>query len=396
MTKSFRSYYERSLNNIRSLKLMNQRGVSLVEVMIALGIATILGYAVTRMQATQIMSNLNNQAVITAQDLKVRIGMLLKDNQTWTNIVVQNSTGGVNSAGGMDCLALQSTCVARAGSPLAFKLYTQTGTTAQFESYTTGGTNQPGFTLTGQPCNEFNDTAAGDRLCVFGYQLTWEVDNPCAGTCLNPPVKIVANLKHRPLPGILKINEAKYSYTSTSPFWRSGVPTLLNWTVEHIVPAPALGNCVDASGGGGGICSLAAGGAPRVLTTRVSPSPGDPFGLLSGSGTTTITVNATGTFSCTHTSYSFAGGNFSSYLKVNGAVVSTGSGTAALWTPSPPPATGTAIFTITTAPFTMQLLQQCSALPGGTPNADYCTLGQPATPYSGFNVYALVTCTSVL
>ncbi len=372
------------LNSIVLRTIGNQLGVSIVEVLIALGLAAMLGWVLADQQAIQLKNNAYNQAVMTAMDLKNRLGMLLRDDLVWANIIAQNSTGGNYPAGGMDCLGNNTSCSARISSPLAFKLYPQSGSTPSFSGYVTSGTNQPGFTTSGAPCNTFNDNSSGDATCVFGYSITWEVDAPCSGTCINPPVRITAKLAHRPLPGIIALNTDKYSYAGSGAFIHSSKATMLTWQVQDQITSSTT-----VPGTGGGACNTATPTA-RILTTVA-----DPASLLSGSGTQTITVNAKGTFNCTYSAQSFATGNFTVSFLVNGVVQNSASATAVPWLAAG--ANGSVTFTVSTAPFTFQLAQICQSLPGGTDNN--FTLGMPVPaggPYLATQAYASVNCASVI
>jgi prepilin-type N-terminal cleavage/methylation domain-containing protein len=299
----------------------NSNGFSLVEIMVALGISAIVALAVMQYFAETMRATRRAQVLATAQDLRMKIETMFRERHVggtgghWLGPTVAGSANGTTMA----CwnVLVPPGCTAEAAAdPQPFVMYNIAGSIEIYSITATGFANR-GFTHKGEPCTTFDDTN-GDANCVFGYELNWKPAS-CAAGCVRPPLIFNAIMHYRPygLHGKDTIDSEKYSVRN---FIRSVSNRAKSFQI-FVKESP--------SGTGGGACT---DGTPvtRVWTAPVStPSPDDPFGMITlQNSDTEIVLAKDGTYNCTLMAKAFGVEGFSVSLLLNGASVGVGSGYA--------------------------------------------------------------------
>ena len=182
---------------VRSFHIKNSRGFSMTELMVGVGILSvvllIIGSVITN------VSNLNNQAgsVISLEDLRRSTLEHLKNEQWWQSTL--KNPANVN----FNCVNAQTDCSGAAGS-------------GEFLLFDTSGIREPHLSLTveanigltpqGVACSTFS--ALGNDLCPFKYVARWTAICPAAQNiqgkaniadlCRNPLIDITVNMIFSP------------------------------------------------------------------------------------------------------------------------------------------------------------------------------------------------------
>lgn len=343
-------------------------GFSLAELMVSVTILICMMFVINAVLERSISTVQQAEISATLGELKSRMDTLVKNPLAWSATYQSTSSNPT-----MACLLSKVApgCQARLGAPVAFTLLDASGAAA-FRPIVTGGTNQPGFTYKGAPCNTFNDNATGSSTCVIGYRMTWE-PSACPPGCVDPPVKLNMNLVFRPKNGVfpMPININKYSMMN---FVRGTTALTKYFTVTHEV----TGNT------GGGSCTTSTN---RRLTI---PSGGDVFSIISISPTDTVRVAEAGTYNCTLKAAAFGIGEFQSKIVANGAVVAKGSASSDINLQA---TATTEVVMELSAGSTIRLVTDC---PNSTGSSGTYALGKPSQDsggsYAGRHVYATLVC----
>lgn len=344
----------------------SQTGSTIVGALVSLGIVGAVGLALVTIQQGSLKSAKDAQAISAAQELREQILNLVQDPKSWERT---RTSAGANP--NMACLNLEvapGCATAFAGAPQRFSLL-DAGGTVRFRPIVTGGTNQPGFTYGGVACNTFNDTAAGDASCVFGFRMDWKPVF-CPPGCINPPVTLNAILVYRPLPSSAgPLNASKYSLVN---FVRGAKALTKTFQVNH----------QTATSTGGGVCN------PTAFRPWTVPTNGNDFNLVTIAGTT-ATLAVAGTYKCTGSALAFAVGEFKVELLKNGVTLTSASSIAPQWLQNS--ASFETVFTAA-AGDGLRVRQTCeTGAPAGT-----FGLGLPSSAGAGYlptNVFASLICT---
>lgn len=173
--------------------LLKRRGQGLLEVLLILAASSITTVAVT----TAVLSSyqVGNDAISVLNLMEFRQGLIgaINNSSAWA----VTTTAGKNTAGHMDCLANATPCTVNGqanGQPLQdqpFKVYKSDGTVFYDSTSASAGVRESGV-----PCSGFS-SSTGNATCPFRYDLKWSA--VCrAGNCVNPTIKITAQLIYNP------------------------------------------------------------------------------------------------------------------------------------------------------------------------------------------------------
>ncbi len=368
----------------------NNRGISIVEVMVAAGLATIISLGVATMMQDMFIERKRIMLMATLRDLKTKIESNIRDNGSWAKTMAANS-------GTLGCLINNTVCTAvytpGANPPKIILRDTADQVAFDLLDWASAGAN--GFTEGGAPCNTFSATAGGGNdNCPISYRLVANMWCPgAAATCTNPQLKISGRLIYNPsTTGVLNrfrgvINTGDLTSTADGPtvagkydvnVKRSAVDT--NVTFRYALKkagggsAPGIGNCPVE---GAGTCNVGAMAIhPLANWTRVS----DTESLVTASGQTlTINANQGGPYHCTITVPAFATMGFTAdlYNATDGVVVASASTVAGLWSQT---AAVIDVNFVAASGKSFIVRQKCQALPGN--GANNCTLGMASDPYT--------------
>ena len=262
-------------------KIINSKGMSLVEVMVVLTIMSMIGLGTATMMKNMFSIQKRVDTKSNILQLQNNLETLLKNDDAWGASV----TAAANAAK-LGCLtdSVATTC-ADGFTASDWQVFDNTGALFFRADQATRG-----FTIDGAPCNTFN-RVAGDDTCPLRYDLTWTA--LCPGTtdpCQKPQVVIVGNLVYAPLnlsDPSQRINVADYQININRGERMRYEPFEITYQVTGLVAGPGSGGIP------GGACN--AGGTIRRPLSTITYDVGNNVTL--NTGTSTFTLPA-GTFEC--------------------------------------------------------------------------------------------------
>lgn len=397
---------------------MSQKGMGMVEVMVAAAMAAMVSLGVATMMQNSMKESRRVQLLDTLKNKKILFDNMMRDPDIWNRTL--------NCNAGVPFTQLKttnnSTSAISLATPVEFQLYT--GNTSACElAYDLLGpadTTGPGFSEKGTVCSGFNSTAgSGNDNCPMSYRLLVGVEcMNAAAACTNPSLKLVARLVFNPASSGVMGNFTNFispvagsSIADTvvdnkydSVIKRTG--TSINRSFRMISGfTPNPGGCDAPNEGGGGLCSTVAGGAIHPRTQGANTGVGmwddattargayDNYNLvtINPAGTGTFKFNETGYYGCTISVPAFATQSFTAYLRNVSAssVVAEQSITAPQY--SSGVATIDAKFNVTDTQHGYAIYQNCQE-DGVSDSYQYCTLGIPSTSYGTFQTLITTTC----
>jgi prepilin-type N-terminal cleavage/methylation domain-containing protein len=195
--------------------ILDDVGFSLIEILVGLGIMSILVMAVATMNYRLVKQNAMVATPIQLDTFRRNLIALTLANSSWD----MTTKTGVNPAS-MSCLTSSGTPCIPSSSGQSFAIYDSSGN-LYYDATTPGN----GLTASGQLCpsasnqNSFNAAiGAGNDNCPFRFNLTWTPICPPSGPCLNPQVMVKADLVYNPATRSLTLNPGHYS---AAPIYRT-------------------------------------------------------------------------------------------------------------------------------------------------------------------------------
>ena len=392
---------------------LNQRGITIVEVLVSALMAMIVSLGVATMMQNQFREGRRTSLMYAMAEKRKTIDFMLRDPNLWSALVNNNANPPFTTLRKTD------------GTPTAEIAYT---TPVEFQIYNAGavptvkwdllgpsdisGASRNGFTEKGAECSTFVvPPASGNDSCPFSYRLLVAAD--CAGaatSCTNPQLKLVARLVFNPSSSgalanfagtIGAVSGAVISDTVADGKYDSVIKrtsTSINRSFKITSGFTPAAGCASTTQGGGGLCTtVGAYGAihPRTAQAEAIPSTGhwddtggnDPADLVTipaGAGGT-FRFNETGFYGCVISVPAFATNAFTTYLMTGGAPIAQATVTAAPWSQSVAVIENKFYVTSTSADY--QINQKCESAA-----ANYCSLGIPSSTYGSHQVVVSVSC----
>ncbi len=389
----------------------NNRGMSLIEVLVSGAMTIIISLGIASMMQNSFKEQRRVVLLDTLRNTKTRLETMVRDQAIW-NATMTGNSGSVALFTALKA-GTAATQVAQA-TPVKFKLYNADNTLA-YDLLDTASTSGNGFTEKGGTCTTFNTTAGNDE-CPFSYRLLISAACATGASCTNPQLKVVARLVFNPSPTGSLANFVNL----VSPIPGSSIAdTIQDNKYDAVVKRtstavnrsfriisgfiPPSGGCTAAGLGGAGIC----GGTPSTtqivhpLTTGGTLNTGqwtdsangafDTYDLVNptpGGGAGAFRFKETGYYGCLISVPAFATQGFQAYLMGGGVQIASSAVTAGLWVQAT--AVIDAKFNVQSVATDYTIEQKCDARPGGSPSADYCTLGFGSN-YGASNYAAIVT-----
>jgi type II secretory pathway component PulJ len=371
--------------------LKNSKGLSVIEVLVAAGIGTVVSLGIATMIQNTMVEQKKTQLYATLGELKKRMTTMLQDPNSW-----RETLNGASNSGAVYVSMRSNSAVSEIAytSPVEIVIYDAAGNSAYdlFGTISSGTYSGSGFTLSGATCSTFSNAGSDD--CPISYKLLLAADCATGTSCTNPQLKIVARLMFNPSPtgpfqkfkGMLNIRdplnnditdgtEGKYDVVVK----RTATQINRYFRLATRVTGGSAGNCSTA---GAGTCSTVASPGALHPHTATWTEVDDPYNLVSTSSYSIVFANS-GTYSCTFTVPAFATGGFRATLcRATGTTctneIASAITTAGQW------AMANAVINVkfnAVSTDQYRIFQRCDALPGGFPNADACTLGMNTSPY---------------
>jgi Tfp pilus assembly protein PilV len=162
---------------VKKLKVLNQAGMTLLELLTVVGLTTVIAAGVAGMNHFALQSAKQLDSTSMALGLKNTFITQIENTVAWQKTLENNPE--------MSCLLTQTECLNT--PPQAFNLYNEKGQLAYDAKSPTAG-----FTATRRNCNDFPNKATS---CVYRFDLTWKPLCPVTGPCTNPLVMVSADLQ---------------------------------------------------------------------------------------------------------------------------------------------------------------------------------------------------------
>lgn len=409
----------KQIRNFNRTFIYTNKGLSIIEVLVAVGLMSIVSVGVMTMMQNTVIDQKKNVLMSSLRENKLRIENIIRDQGAWSRTVngpLNTSALWTNLRNNSQVTEIPNT------NPEKVVLYDAAGNVA-FNLLDWDDTTGNGFTDAGAACTTF--TTAGNDSCPVSYRVLISADCGAPATCINPQLKVVARLIFRPsTTGMLNrflnlvsqvssatiddgvANEGRYdAVVKRTATQVNSIFTLRSAKTATNVSPPDIGGGVLSAclENGGGICSTGTPGVhPLTASSAGWTTENDPASLVTviGSSTGEFTIDVEGTYDCTASLTAF-GTSLTGYLYRGTTPLSTGSAVAGKW------GSGTVSLTarfdhgagMLTQRFTVRQLCQTPATDnagGNANNIHSCSLGYATQPYTP-NPTNLVTvdCTRV-
>lgn len=301
-----------------------KNGFSIIEVLVALGLLSIVGIGATSMILNMMSSNDYVIMGNSALNLKSELTALLNDKRAWTATIADTATNP-NATAQFACLRNSTDCAALTSTyPFTPKMITNNFFRSNYNPQTNP---DQGFNKNGIVCATYSTTTPNDA-CPMQYTFTWQPLCPATGMCIDPPVRIRLIFNFSSTSKLTTLNPERYgndniiigsnssTYTESSCIIIGGV---WNTATQTCTPPPLpSGTIVNVS------CTSSAYTTSPVVCTPVVVPPVTGCGTLSGGSAPTCDP-MTGSSACNCTRVIAAG--YTTTLCTGG--VSTPSGTCA-------------------------------------------------------------------
>lgn len=386
----------------------NQKGLSIVEVLVAAGLTAVVSLGIATMIQNSMIEQKKVVLLSTLREKKIAIESMLRDQNAWNNTIRQANNLALTPANqSTTCLVNSTACgVIAATAPQKLIVLDAAGGVA-FNLLTWAGAGSNGFTEGGAACTGFSATAgAGSDACPISYRIVYQYTCPSGTSCVNPQIKIVGRLIFNPstsgvlnrFRGLIAQGDLTTIADDDAPGMgrydvlvkRTSVQTNRQFRIAMQFNNPSGSDCSNA---GFGQCFQHSTNFGNYPAGRTWNYEDDADNLITVSGQTwQFNANQDGPYSCIITSQAFSTGGFQVQLLQGSTVLATTTTTAGQW------AASTAILEtrfIANTGVNYSLRNRCNSLPGGTPNANLCTLGMLQTYNSTPVDFVTVSCYKV-
>lgn len=191
--------------------MVSKSGFSIIELMMAVGVFGIVVAALASMNVRMRQDQTRTASLFHLSVISKNLYTLASTQNSWMNSLnsPQNQTA-------MACLKNRTQCTSD-GQPnslpkkdIAFALLDGAGNV-----FFDAANPANGFSLAGTPCNTYS--AAGNDECPIRFDLKWSAQ--CVPpNCIDPQVKVEAQIKYSPATNRLVIKESNYQM---NPLYRT-------------------------------------------------------------------------------------------------------------------------------------------------------------------------------
>lgn len=389
-------------------KIMNNKGMTIIEVLVAAGLAAVVGLGITTMMQNMFIEQKKTVLFATLKDLKYRIENTVRDPSAWSNSI--NAAGYNTSSRFADLRALPAGSVDITGVTYSTpeKVVLFDGSNAlSMNLLGPAATAGNGFTETGAVCTTFSAVASsGVDACPISYRILIGFACPGAATaCGNPQMRILGRLLYNPATGgllnrfrsminpIASIDITNLNSNSIGKYDAIVERTLTMGNRAFTIASQFIAPLGNASVGcsptnGGGQCTV--GGTfdyhPRASINGWTLLLDNPSLVdVSLSPVRNFRLKEAGGYACTITGAAFATGGLELqlYNETTGAVIASAATVAGRWAESS--LTIDTKFNQTTTDNDYVIKQRCDdnlALFPTDLGVTYCTLG--VIPSAGY------------
>jgi prepilin-type N-terminal cleavage/methylation domain-containing protein len=282
--------------------LKDQKGFSLMEIMIAVGLLGIVALGLTSLLSEMAKQQTGANIKSLLQSQKLKIEALVKDSKSWSNSIGHSTNNGKTE---YTCLRNppSGTCTGTVNTGTNYlntiSLVDTTGGTPWFNS--SGAAN--GFTKNGTAC-----TAWPSLACPIRWDITVTHTCQTVSPCLTPTTKVTA------VPNIPAAIQAQLNVSINPDNYKVDVTRGLGTRFDPILVTENL------SSNGAGRCS--SGAPPYTQNRQMNTEVQDPASNVSVSGNQITFVP--GSYQCRITAPAFKVGNhFITFETSGGTVIGT-------------------------------------------------------------------------
>ena len=187
----------------------NKRAFSIMEVLVATGLISILTLAVSTLVTDLLKQQSNASLVANVNSTKLQLAAMIQDDRSWIN-TIGDTTANNDSTSQLNCLRDTSgTACPTTGGPYPF---VPVGSNGQllFNSYNPIANPNQGFDKNGAICTGYSATS-GNNNCQYRYTFFWTPMCPVSGACKAPQAKVDIVFAHSPGSGYTKLSTTKNS-----------------------------------------------------------------------------------------------------------------------------------------------------------------------------------------
>lgn len=402
------------------LNLKTQKGFSLLEIMVAVGLLALISLGIATIMQNMATEQKKFVLMNALREVKSRIENNIRDQNSWIKTINSASNPSLN------CLKTSMPCTVQdptLGLPTKIILKDAADNTT-FDLLDWQANTGNGFTESGGSCNNFNAIAGnGVDSCPFSYRLVQVMTcTGAAATCSNPQIKVTARLIFNPSTnGVLNkfknliaignlskttagtgTDGADSTYNAVGPavddqkydvaVFRTASQLNRNFTIGMTFTGGFVQDCTSS---GAGICTLASTVHPLSWDPGVTI---DPYSMITFPLPNQLSFNETGWYSCTIGVTAFATTGFTATFVNTTTSTDVGSANtiAGYWSQSS--AIIQTQFNVTSTTDVYQIFQRCdiqptAVLPGDI-NVKKCSLGMATNfPYTAANKVTVVSMT---
>ena len=189
--------------------LKNSKAFSIMEVLVATGLISILTLAVSTLVTDLLKQQSNAQLVSSVNSTKLQLAAMIQDDRAWLN-TIGDTTINNDSTTRLGCMrGASGTACPATGGPFPF---VPIGSNSQllFGSYNPIANPSQGFDKNGALCNGYSATT-GNNNCQYRYTFSWTPMCPTSGACISPQAKIDIVFEHSPGTGFTRLSTTKNS-----------------------------------------------------------------------------------------------------------------------------------------------------------------------------------------
>lgn len=260
-----------------SLRNIKDQGFSLIEVMVVIGVSSIVlglagSYYLSTFRSQNYFIEKGNVEILREKFIRV-----MQDDVAWERTIKDVT---VNGSSNFNCLVNQTDCIALNGVPSAFT--PKSADDQLFMGAYNAHNPAHGFTSAGLPCTSFTTSIAGSPSCPIRYTFTWTPLCPPAPatTCFKPQILINGTFVYNKGPGVVKLNQSALSFVIYRGFademaLKKTCEDIINGTYDATTKVCTLGY-TNFTCPAGTVVTGMINGVPQCTIAVVPPPPPPP------------------------------------------------------------------------------------------------------------------------
>lgn len=232
------------------MKRINSNGFSLIEVMIGLGIMSVIMFGMMSITLLTLKQQTQSNVTFQADTTRRNLMRAINSPDGWKNTISdplnsQVCSGPSVNCNPLSCLTNTATCVSGAGGSIFSVRDSQPYTVGSNQPaiYDWSGSN--GLTSQGTPCTGFSPTpGSGNDQCPLRYEITWIAEcnqplgTPCGSAFVQPKITVKAAYNALTPSRAIAFNSGNYS----AVFYQGADTTNCTWQSNALGLVETCGN----------------------------------------------------------------------------------------------------------------------------------------------------------